>query len=60
MQVYVTQPVIKSGCVLRRANVGILEKENLVERKDVVSLQQTRVSSSLHLTLISRICARTE
>ena len=30
-----TQPVIKSGCVLRRANVGILERENLVERKDV-------------------------
>ena len=36
-QVYVTQPVIKSGCVLRRANVGILERENLVERKDVDS-----------------------
>ena len=30
-----TQPVIKSGCVLRRANVGILERENLVEKKDV-------------------------
>lgn len=24
--VYVTQPVIKSGCVLRRSNVGILEQ----------------------------------
>lgn len=35
MKVYVTQPVIKSGCVLRRANVGILERENLVEKKDV-------------------------
>lgn len=38
MQVYVTQPVIKSGCVLRRANVGILERENLVDRKDVVGI----------------------
>ena len=33
-----TQPVIKSGCVLRRANVGILERENLVDRKDVVGI----------------------
>jgi len=33
--VYVTQPVVKSGCVLRRANVGVLERDNLVERKDV-------------------------
>ena len=39
-QVYVTQPVIKSGCVLRRANVGILERENLVERKDVEMCKQ--------------------
>eukprot|EP00955_Chlamydomonas_euryale_P053991 355658-Chlamydomonas_euryale.AAC.3 len=38
--VYVTQPVIKSGCVLRRANVGVLERENLVERKDVDSCKQ--------------------
>jgi hypothetical protein len=36
LQVYVTQPVIKSGCVLRRANVGVLERENLVQKKDVV------------------------
>jgi hypothetical protein len=38
--VYVTQPVIKSGCVLRRANVGILESENLVDKKEVDSCKQ--------------------
>ena len=38
--VYVTQPVIKSGCVLRRANVGILESENLVDKKEVESCKQ--------------------
>ncbi|KAG1663400.1 hypothetical protein FOA52_011678 [Chlamydomonas sp. UWO 241] len=38
--VYVTQPVIKSGCVLRRANVGLLEREGLVEAKEVEACKQ--------------------
>lgn len=33
--VYTTQPVIKSGCVLRRSNVGVLEREQLVSQHDV-------------------------
>lgn len=33
--VYTTQPVIKSGCVLRRANVGVLERESLVTQHEV-------------------------
>jgi hypothetical protein len=33
--VYTAQPVIKSGCVLRRANVGVLEREALVTTKEV-------------------------
>jgi hypothetical protein len=33
--VYTTQPVIKSGCVLRRANVGVLEREKLVTQHEV-------------------------
>ncbi|KAJ9527281.1 hypothetical protein QJQ45_025581 [Haematococcus lacustris] len=33
--VYTTQPVIKSGCVLRRANVGMLEREQLVTPHEV-------------------------
>lgn len=32
---YTTQPVIKSGCVLRRSNVGVLERENLVTQHEV-------------------------
>ncbi len=32
---YTTQPVIKSGCVLRRANVGVLEREKLVTQHEV-------------------------
>lgn len=32
---YTAQPVIKSGCVLRRANVGVLEREKLVTQREV-------------------------
>eukprot|EP00798_Chlamydomonas_sp_ICE-L_P030223 gene30223-35212_t len=32
--VYVTQPVIKGGCVLRNANMSLLEREKLVGKKD--------------------------
>ena len=33
--VYVTQPEVKPGCVLRRANIGLLEKKKLVTDKEV-------------------------
>ncbi|KAG2495746.1 hypothetical protein HYH03_006343 [Edaphochlamys debaryana] len=33
--VYISQPQVKGGCVLRRANVGLLEREKLVTPKDV-------------------------
>ncbi|KAF5843724.1 hypothetical protein DUNSADRAFT_8239 [Dunaliella salina] len=33
--VYTAQPVIKSGCVLRRANVGVLEREKLITQHEV-------------------------
>ena len=32
---YVTQPEVKPGCVLRRANFGVLEREKLVDGKQV-------------------------
>ncbi len=32
---YVTQPEVKPGCVLRRANIGLLEKKKLVTDKEV-------------------------
>ncbi|PNW85127.1 hypothetical protein CHLRE_03g172900v5 [Chlamydomonas reinhardtii] len=33
--VYISQPQVKGGCVLRRANVGLLEREQLVTPHDV-------------------------
>ncbi|GIL99263.1 hypothetical protein Vretimale_4485, partial [Volvox reticuliferus] len=33
--VYISQPQVKGGCVLRRANVGLLEREKLVTPHDV-------------------------
>ncbi|KAK9907591.1 hypothetical protein WJX75_006634 [Coccomyxa subellipsoidea] len=33
--VYVTQPEVKPGCVLRRANIGLLEKKKLVTDREV-------------------------
>jgi hypothetical protein len=33
--VYVTQPEVKPGCVLRRANIGLLEKKQLVTDHEV-------------------------
>lgn len=33
--VYVTQPEVKPGCILRRANVGILESKKLVTAQQV-------------------------
>jgi hypothetical protein len=33
--VYVAQPEVKPGCVLRRANVGVLESRNLVDQQQV-------------------------
>lgn len=33
--VYVAQPEVKPGCVLRRANIGLLEKKKLVTDKEV-------------------------
>ncbi|GLC35722.1 hypothetical protein PLESTB_000487500 [Pleodorina starrii] len=33
--VYISQPQVKGGCVLRRANVGLLEREKLVKPHDV-------------------------
>lgn len=35
--VYVTQPEVKPGCVLRRANVQVLESRGLVSTKQVQS-----------------------
>ena len=32
---YVTQPEVKPGCVLRRANIGLLEKKKLVTDHEV-------------------------
>lgn len=32
--VYVTQPEVKPGCVLRRSNYNVLEKRNLVSRDE--------------------------
>jgi Protein of unknown function (DUF3172) len=33
--VYVSQPEVKPGCVLRRSNVGVLERNKLVTPKEV-------------------------
>lgn len=33
--VYVTQPEVKPGCILRRSNVNVLEKRGLVKDKEV-------------------------
>ena len=33
--VYVTQPEIKPGCILRRSNYNVLEGRKLVSRKEV-------------------------
>lgn len=33
--VYIAQPVVKSGCVMRRANTGVLEQEALVTKREV-------------------------
>lgn len=35
--VYVTQPEVKPGCVLRRANMYLLEDRNLVNTKQASS-----------------------
>ncbi len=44
--VYVTQPEVKPGCVLRRANIGLLEKKKLVTDREVIPSLLT----SLHLS----------
>ena len=36
--VYVTQPEVKPGCVLRRSNVSVLESRGLVQTKEVCVL----------------------
>lgn len=33
--VYVTQPEVKPGCILRRSNVNVLEKRGLVQNTEV-------------------------
>jgi hypothetical protein len=35
---YVTQPEVKPGCILRRSNVNVLERDNLVTGKQVRGL----------------------
>eukprot|EP00877_Chromochloris_zofingiensis_P013823 jgi/Chrzof1/8695/Cz03g20240.t1 len=37
---YVTQPEVKPGCILRRSNVGVLEKDKLVTDKQVESCKR--------------------
>lgn len=32
---YVTQPEVKPGCILRRSNFNVLEREKLVDNKQV-------------------------
>ena len=32
---YVTQPEVKPGCILRRSNFNVLEREKLVDSKQV-------------------------
>jgi hypothetical protein len=38
--VYVSQPEVKPGCVLRRANVGVLESRGLVEPPQVAACKR--------------------
>jgi len=38
--VYVTQPEVKPGCVLRRANWSVLERRDLVERQQVADCKR--------------------
>lgn len=38
--VYVAQPEVKPGCVLRRSNVRELESRNLVDSKEVHSMPE--------------------
>lgn len=38
--VYIAQPVVKSGCVMRRANTGVLEREALVSKREVELCKQ--------------------
>ena len=35
--VYVAQPEVKPGCVIRRSNISLLEKKKLVSDKEVRS-----------------------
>ena len=37
---YVSQPEVKPGCVLRRANIGLLEKRKLVTDHEVRCMRQ--------------------
>ena len=37
---YVTQPEVKPGCVLRRSNYNVLEKRNLVTREETESCKK--------------------